>query len=219
MEILEKQLRKHGIRDSRVLAAFSQVPREEFVDPSLRELAHADRPLSIGYGQTISQPYIVALTLEKMALRPDDRVLEIGTGSGYAAALLSRLCATVVTVERLPELAQSAQDRLAGLGYDNVIVVCADGTQGYEPAAPYDAIGVAAGGPEIPSALRSQLKIGGRLVLPVGGQEEQILVRVTRLGISNFHEERICKVRFVPLIGQQGWPEPIEGSEFSPPND
>ncbi len=218
MRILEKQLRKHGITDSSVLEAFAQVPREEFVDPSLRQLAHADRPLSIGYGQTISQPYIVALTLEKMALQPDDRVLEIGTGSGYAAALLSRLCASVVTVERLPELARTAQDRLARLGHDNVIVVCADGTQGYEPGAPYDAIGVAAGGPEVPSALCSQLKVGGRLVLPVGGQEEQALLRVTRLGSSNFHEERICRVRFVPLIGQQGWPE-LEGGEFSPPNE
>ncbi len=207
MRNLKQQLTGRGITGKNLLSAFAEVPREKFVDPALEQLAYADRPLSIGFGQTISQPYIVALTIDKMELQPGDEVLEIGTGSGYSAAVLSRLCASVISVERLPELAHTATERLARLGYSNVTVICADGTQGYPHHAPYDAIAVAAGGPEVPRALREQLKIGGRLVIPVGAAEEQSLVRVRRLSPMEFRQEQICKVRFVPLIGQQGWPE------------
>lgn len=205
MKTLQQQLQGRGITDPRLLAAFAEVPREAFVDPELRELAYADRPLGIGHGQTISQPYIVALTIEKMELEAGHRALEIGAGSGYAAAIMSRLCRSVVTVERLPELADSARERLARLGFTNVSVICADGTEGYEPGAPYDAIGVAAAGPEVPSALRAQLAVGGRLVMPVGERKEQVLIRLTRVEKTRFQKERICKVRFVHLIGEQGW--------------
>lgn len=212
MRNLEQQLTSRGITGKNLLSAFAEVPREKFVAPALEQLAYADRPLSIGFGQTISQPYIVALTIDKMELQPGDEVLEIGTGSGYSAAVLSRVCAWVVSVERLPELAHTATERLARLGYSNVTVICGDGTQGCPNHAPYDAIAVAAGGPQVPRALREQLKVGGRLVIPVGGAEEQSLVRVRRLSPTEFRQEQICKVRFVPLIGQQGWPEESDRS-------
>lgn len=212
MRNLEQQLPSRGITGKNLLSAFAEVPREKFVAPALEQLAYADRPLSIGFGQTISQPYIVALTIDKMELQPGNEVLEIGTGSGYSAAVLSRVCASVVSVERLPELAHTATERLARLGYSNVTVICGDGTQGCPNHAPYDAIAVAAGGPQVPRALREQLKVGGRLVIPVGGAEEQSLVRVRRLSPTEFRQEQICKVRFVPLIGQQGWPEESDRS-------
>jgi protein-L-isoaspartate(D-aspartate) O-methyltransferase len=147
----------------------------------------------------------VALTVDKLRIAPDEKVLEVGTGSGYAAAILSRLAAQVITVERLPELAHSARQRLQALGYNNVTVICADGTQGYPVAAPYDAIAVAAGGPQVPPSLKEQLAVKGRLVIPVGEEDEQTLVRVTRVDAETFHQEQLCKVRFVPLVGQEGW--------------
>ena len=206
--MVDLQLAARGISDPRVLDAFRQVPREDFLPPGLGEFAYKDAPLPIGDGQTISQPYIVALTIEALALSGNERVLEIGTGSGYAAAVLSRLARQVFTIERLEPLATVARERLSRLGYRNVEVLEGDGTLGWPAHAPYDAIAVAAGGPEVPRALKEQLAMGGRLVIPVGIDESsQVLVRVTREGVSDYREEPLTEVRFVPLIGQQGWPE------------
>ena len=204
--MVDLQLARRGIRDPHVQQAFREVPREAFVPSGLEEFAYKDSPLPIGDGQTISQPYIVALTVEALRLSPGDRVLEIGTGSGYAAAILSRIAKEVYTVERLAELAEQARGRLFRLGYDNVFVHRGDGTLGWNEHAPYDAIAVAAGGPEIPKALLEQLAPGGRLVIPVGPEDVQVLVRITRED-GGFRREELSDVRFVPLIGEQGWPE------------
>lgn len=212
--MVERQLAARGIADERVLEAFREVPREAFVPAALVERAYEDLPLEIGEGQTISQPYVVAVTLAALQLSPRDRVLEVGTGSGYAAALLGRVAAEVRTIERLPSLAEQARQRLDRLGYKNVRVRCGDGTMGWPEAAPFQGIAVAAGGPELPRALLYQLAPGGRLVMPVGRDEaSQVLVRVTREGQDAFREEPIVSVRFVPLIGEQGWPEPEGESE------
>ncbi len=203
------QLAFRGIRDPRVLDAFRSVAREEFLPEELGEFAYEDSPLPIGSGQTISQPYIVAVTVDALGLRGGERVLEIGTGSGYAAAVLSRIAGEVYTVERLPALAEGARERLARLGFHNVHVLCGDGTLGWPEHAPYDAIAVAAGGPEVPRALLDQLAPGGRLVVPVGPDDtSQELVRVTRSG-DHLETESLGGVRFVPLIGEQGWPEDV----------
>jgi protein-L-isoaspartate(D-aspartate) O-methyltransferase len=206
--MVERQLVGRGISDPRVLEAFRSVPREDFLPSALKEFAYQDAPLPIGDGQTISQPYIVAVMLEALGLRGNERVLEIGTGSGYSAALLGRLANTVFTIERLATLATQARERLAKLGYANVFVQLGDGTLGWPQHAPYDAIAVAAGGPDVPRALLEQLARGGRLVIPVGADESsQVLVRVTRDESGQFHRQDLADVRFVPLIGQQGWPE------------
>ena len=206
--MVETQLAARGIADPRVLEAFRSVPREAFLPDDLVEFAHDDSPLPIGSGQTISQPYIVAVTLEALRLRPEDRVLEVGTGSGYAAALLGRLASEVFTVERLEGLADEARARLARLGFAHVRVLCGDGSLGWPEHAPYDAIAVAAGGPSIPRSLLAQLAPGGRLVMPVGQDAaSQTLVRVTREEGGRFREEPLAPVRFVPLVGAQGWPE------------
>jgi protein-L-isoaspartate(D-aspartate) O-methyltransferase len=206
--MVQLQLAGRGIKDRRLLEAFRSVPREDFVPTELTEFAFNDTPLPIGDGQTISQPYIVAMTIAALGLRGRERVLEVGTGSGYAAAVLSRLAKEVYTVERLASLADSARERLARLGYDNVQVLCGDGTLGWGAHAPYDAIAVAAGGPEVPKALLEQLAPGGRLVIPVGADESsQVLTLVTR-DAAGFHSKPLSEVRFVPLIGEQGWPEP-----------
>jgi protein-L-isoaspartate(D-aspartate) O-methyltransferase len=182
------------------------VPREAFLPPELEEFAYADTPLPIQRGQTISQPYIVALMTAAAAVRSGDRVLEVGTGSGYAAAILGRIAREVYTIERHEELARAAADRLAQLGFANVSVRHGDGTLGWPEHAPYDAIIVAAGGPKVPDALLQQLAPGGRLVIPVGeGRDVQRLVRVTRAADGQLHEEQLGDVRFVPLIGVQGW--------------
>lgn len=207
--MVNAHLAARGIRDERILEAFRSVPREDFVPEELSEFAYEDAPLPIGEGQTISQPYVVAVTIEALGLRGGERVLEIGTGSGYAAAVLSRIAKEVYTVERLEPLARSAKDRLERLGYSNVHVLCGDGTLGWRENAPYDAIAVAAGGPKIPEALLEQLAIGGRLVIPVGPDESsQSLVRVIRESETEFEKEDLGDVRFVPLIGEQGWAEP-----------
>ncbi len=207
-QMVDLQLARRGISDPRVLKAFRAVPREAFLPPELAEFAYRDTPLPIAGGQTISQPYIVAVTAEALGLRGTERVLEIGTGSGYAAAILSCLAKEVFTVERLEPLAEEARERLAGLGYRNVHVLCGDGTLGWLENAPYDAIAVAAGGPEVPKALLSQLSPSGRLVIPIGPDESsQSLVRVVREADGGFRREPIMSVRFVPLIGEQGWPE------------
>ena len=206
-EMVDRHLRRRGIRDPRVLAAMSTVAREAFLPAELAELAYDDRPLPIAAGQTISQPYVVALMVEAMRIRPGDRVLEIGTGSGYAAAVLAELAGQVFTVERHAELAASARRALADQGYANVEVLCGDGTLGWAEHAPYQAIVVAAGGPDLPRALLDQLAIGGRLVIPVGPPRLQQLVRVTRVTGDRFEREDLGGVMFVPLIGAQGWDE------------
>jgi len=205
-EMVRTQIAARGVRDPRVLEAMRTVAREAFVPPELAEFAYNDSPLPIESQQTISQPYIVALMTEALALEPGDRVLEIGTGSGYAAAVLARIAREVYTVERHEELARVASRRLRALGFENVHVLHADGTLGWPDHAPFDAIVVAAGGPKIPPPLLEQLAIGGRLVIPVGdGRDLQKLVRITRSRDGRLHEEDLGDVRFVPLIGVQGW--------------
>jgi protein-L-isoaspartate(D-aspartate) O-methyltransferase len=205
-EMVERQVISRGVRDPNVLKAMRAVPREEFLLQSLREFAYDDAPLPIDANQTISQPYIVAFMAEALNLKGGEAILEIGTGSGYAAAVLSRIAAHVYTVERIAQLAEKAAIVLADLHYDNVLVRHGDGTQGWPEHAPYDAIIVAAGGPTVPEALKQQLKIGGRLVIPVGkDQHIQELVRVTRLSEKDYKTEDIADVRFVPLIGKEGW--------------
>ena len=202
------QLAGRGIRDTRVLDAMRSTPREAFVEEGFEEFAYEDGPLPIAEGQTISQPYIVALMLEAADLKPGDKILEVGTGSGYAAAIASRIAREVHTIERHASLAAMARRRLANGGYDNVVVHTGDGTRGFPGDEPYDAILVAAGGPQVPDALKKQLAIGGRLVIPVGASgEPQALLKVTRTGANAFEEENLGAVRFVPLIGAQGWAE------------
>ncbi|MBL3557066.1 MULTISPECIES: protein-L-isoaspartate(D-aspartate) O-methyltransferase [Marinobacter] len=197
---------RRGIMDQRVLEAMKEVPREAFVGQDQAGFAYDDRPLQIEEGQTISQPYIVALMTEAMQLKPDDTVLEIGTGSGYAAAVLSRIAKKVFTVERHRLLANLAQERLAKQGYNNVTVLCGDGTLGWPEHSPFDAIVVTAGAPSVPQALVRQLAIGGRLVIPAGpGLHYQQLLRITRTSEDETETEKLGDVRFVPLIGEQGW--------------
>jgi protein-L-isoaspartate(D-aspartate) O-methyltransferase len=205
--MIDRHLRGRGIRDPRVLGAMEQVPRTAFVFDALIDQAYDDRPLPIGVGQTISQPYVVALMTEALKLRPTDRVLEVGTGSGYGAAVLAEIVAHVDTIERHAVLAASARRLLQRLGYGNVDVHVGDGSLGWPPGAPYQAIAVTAASPTIPPALIEQLADGGRLVIPVGDGELQDLVRVTRVGPDQVLEETLTTVRFVPLIGAQGWDE------------
>ena len=205
-DMVKKQIAARGIRSEAVLGALRKVPREAFLPERLREFAYEDSPLPIDAGQTISQPYIVALMTEALDLDGGERVLEIGTGSGYAAAVLAEIAAEVYTIERIGQLAEKAASTLEALGYRNVHVVHADGTLGWAAAAPYDAIIVAAGGPEVPESLKEQLKVGGKLVIPVGSDPRaQELVRVTRTSNDRFKTEDIADVRFVPLVGKEGW--------------
>ena len=205
--MVERQIAARGIRDPALLEAMRRVPRHAFVAGSLRREAYEDSPLPIEAGQTISQPYIVALMLEAARLRPTDRMLEVGSGSGYASAVASRLVAHVDAIERHPRLVELARERLARLGFANVDVHVGDGSEGWPAGAPYDAIVVAAAGPHIPQALRDQLAVGGRLVLPVAsGHGAQRLVLVTRSD-DGWREEDLGGVMFVPLVGAQGWPE------------
>jgi len=188
--MVDRQIAARGVTDWRVLEAMRQVPREAFVEAGLEEFAYQDSPLPIAQGQTISQPFIVALMIAAAAVKPGDRVLEIGTGSGYAAAVLSRIAGKVYTVERHDALADTAKQRFAQVGHRNIEVRHGDGTLGWPEAAPFDAIIVTAGGPEIPETLRNQLKIGGRLIMPIGVlANEQRLVKVVRDGEHAFHEK------------------------------
>ena len=205
--MVSEQLTRRDIVDPRVLAAFGSVPRELFVPGDLAAQAYDDAPLPIGSGQTISQPYVVAITVQALQLRGHERVLEIGSGSGYAAAILGTLARAVTTIERIPELAAAAAERLARLGFSNIEVQPGDGSLGWTPGAPYEAIAVAAGAPRPPPSLLSQLAVGGRLVLPHGSVEHQRLVRITRRGPDQIGEEDLGEVRFVPLLGAEGWPE------------
>lgn len=202
--MIREQLQRRNIQDERVLAAMAAVPRHRFVTPDQTEQAYTDQALPIAAGQTISQPFIVALTAAALDLTGSERVLEIGTGSGYAAAVLGRLASEVYTVERHRELALGACRIFDELGYANIWVCVGDGTRGWPKYAPFDAIAVAAGGPRVPRSLLDQLADGGRLVMPIGSRDEQRLIRVTRHG-SQFRDEPLGPVRFVPLIGAEGW--------------
>ncbi len=202
--MVEQQLRRRGLRDARVLEAMSNVPRHEFVPRTLLDSAYDDRPLPIGEAETISQPYIVAAMTAAARIEPGDNVLEVGTGSGYQAAILAYLGARVVTIERNSLLAEEARSRLARLGWSEVKVVTGDGSAGYAEAAPYDAIVVSAAAPRAPHALLDQLADGGRLVIPVGDLRHQML-QVIFKHAGEFATRDLDPCQFVPLIGEQGW--------------
>lgn len=206
--MVERQIAARGLHDGPLLAAMRAVPREAFVPPAVRDRAYEDGPLPIEAGQTISQPYIVALMIAAAGVAPGGRVLEIGAGSGYAAAVLSRIAGAVIAIERHGELADLAAARLAALDYANVRIVTGDGSAGWPNGAPYDAILAAASGRHVPEPLKRQLKTGGALVMPIGPPGEmQNLVRVTRQAEDAWEQENLGPVRFVPLIGEEGWQE------------
>jgi protein-L-isoaspartate(D-aspartate) O-methyltransferase len=202
--MVRDQLVARGIRDERVLAAFRKVRRERFIPDVAPDMAYEDHPILIGCSQTISQPYIVARMLECLELKAKDRALEIGTGSGYQTALLAELCSEVVSIERIPELAETARPRLREMGYANADVVVADGTLGWPERAPYDAIVVSAAAPHVPQPLLDQLADGGRMAIPVGGMSGQNLELVVRKGRA-VKTRSICGCVFVRLIGKEGW--------------
>ena len=205
-QMVRRQIEARGIFDPFILDAFREVPREEFVDEEHRQWAYDDNPLPIEAGQTISQPYIVALMIEAAAIGPGDKVLEVGAGSGYAAAVISRIAELVVAIERHGELVQIARQRMARLGYDNVRILQGDGTRGCPDEAPFDAILAAASGSHVPKPLVDQLAPGGRLVMPVGDPGfVQELVKVTKRPDGTTSQENLGGVRFVPLIGEEGW--------------
>jgi protein-L-isoaspartate(D-aspartate) O-methyltransferase len=204
--MVESQLRGRGIKDSRVLEAMQAVPRHLFVPPAVAAAAYADEPLAIGEGQTISQPYIVAAMTEALELTGSERVLEVGAGSGYQAAILSPLAREVIAVEARPMLARTARERLSQLGYSNVRVEIGDGTLGWPPGSPYDGILVAAAAPMVPPPLIEQLADGGRLVIPLGSAEHQELFRV-RKQAGRIVQQALFACRFVPLVGRFAWPD------------
>ena len=206
--MVDVQIARRGVRDARVLEAMRRVPRETFVEPGFEEFAYEDGALPIAEGQTISQPYIVALMIEAAEVKPGESVLEIGVGSGYAAAVMSQIADRVYGIERHPSLEEAARQRFRSLGYDNIELRAGDGTRGWPEAAPFDAILVSAGGPTVPPPLKQQLAVGGRLVIPVGEQERyQNLLKITRTNETEYEEENLGAVMFVPLIGEQGWAE------------
>lgn len=206
--MVERQIARRGVRDRRLLEAMRMVPREVFVDPGMEEFAYEDGPLPIGEGQTISQPYIVAMMIEAAGVRPESRVLEIGAGSGYAAAILSRIAASVYAIERHDGLTKKARERLDWLGFDNVTLRTGDGTRGWAEASPFDAILVAAGAPTAPETLKRQLAVGGSLVIPVQhGDVHQTLTRIRRTAEETWEQDELGAVRFVPLIGAEGYAE------------
>lgn len=203
-QMVDKQIVSRGVTSPRVLNAFLEVPRHLFVPERQQQNAYQDRPLGIGLGQTISQPYIVAYMTEKLALQGEERVLEIGTGSGYQAAILGALAGEVHSVERHPPLAKTASRLLEEQGYDNIRVHTGDGTAGLPEFAPYQAVMVTAAGPDVPQPLLEQLADGGRLVMPVGSRGGQYLVLIKRMG-DDYLRENLSPVAFVPLIGEHGW--------------
>lgn len=205
-EMVEYQIKGRGIKDERVIEAMRRIPRHMFVPESLISVAYGDHPVSIGEGQTISQPYIVALMTEALMLKGDEKALEIGTGSGYQTAVLAELCREVYTIERIPSLLKRAEGLLEKLGYKNIRFGIGDGTLGWKEYAPYDGIIVTAGAPDFPTPLIEQLSDNGRLVIPCGDEYSQILYRVTRKG-NKFEEENLGGCRFVKLVGTYGWKE------------
>ena len=206
--MVRRQIEARGITDPAILAAFRAVPREAFVDDGQRKWAYDDHPLPIGAGQTISQPYIVALMIEAAGFGPGDKVLEVGAGSGYAAAIMSRIARKVIGIERQHDLVEGARLRLSELGFDNVTIVEGDGTRGCPEEAPFDAILAAASGSHVPRPLIDQLAPGGRLVMPVGSPHgNQHLVKVTAREDGTLQQSDLGTVRFVPLIGEEGWSE------------
>ena len=204
--MIDRQIAARGLDDPKLLAAFRAVSREEFISSDYASYAYQDSPLPIESGQTISQPYIVALTIDAAGIKPGDRVLEVGAGSGYAAAVMSRIAGEVIAIERQPDLVKVAQERMDRLGYDNVRIVEGDGTRGWEADAPYDAILAAASGSHVPPPWVKQLADGGRIVMPVGDPGwVQKLVKVTKGPAAQLITEDLGGVRFVPLIGEEGW--------------
>ena len=205
-QMVRRQIEARGILDPLIMDAFREVPREVFVDEKQRQWASDDHPLPIEAGQTISQPYIVAVMIEAAEIRPGDKVLEIGAGSGYAAALMSRIAREVIGIERQHDLVEVAQERLQRLGYDNVKIVEGDGTRGCPDEAPFDAILAAASGSHVPKPLIDQLAPGGRLVMPIGDPGwVQELVKLTKRPDGTTEQKNLGGVRFVPLIGEEGW--------------
>jgi protein-L-isoaspartate(D-aspartate) O-methyltransferase len=202
--MVQKQLIARGIKDERVLEAMMEVPRHLFVPPERRDQAYADRPVALAHGQTISQPYVVALMTSALKLAGDEKVLEIGTGSGYQSAILGRLASRVISVEVVPGLAESARFRLTELGYDNVEVILGNGSIGYSEGAPYDGIMMTAAAPELPTHLLEQLDAGGRLVGPVGSRYDQLLLYFERRG-DDWERQVLGPVIFVLLTGKHGW--------------
>lgn len=202
-----EQVKGQGVSDPLVLEAMLQVPRHLFVEEALQNQAYGDFPLPIGEKQTISHPYMVAVMTESLRLRGGENVLEVGTGSGYQAAVLARIAARVYSIERLPSLARRARRLLDQAGYGNVNIKLADGTVGWQEASPFDGILVAAGAPSVPQGYLNQLAPGGRLIIPIGDRQGQTLVRFTRVGAKDFLEESLLACRFVPLVGKFGWKE------------
>jgi protein-L-isoaspartate(D-aspartate) O-methyltransferase len=204
--MVERQLRRRGITGKRILDAFREVPREKFIGDEFAHLAYGDHPLPIEAQQTISQPYIVALMIQAAAIKPGDKVLEVGAGSGYAAAVISRIAGKVVAVERQHDLVEVARERLQRLGYGNVEIVEGDGTRGCRDEAPFDAMLAAASGSHVPPPLVEQLAPNGRLVMPIGEPGwVQNLIKVTKQEDGILKQENLGEVRFVPLIGEEGW--------------
>jgi protein-L-isoaspartate(D-aspartate) O-methyltransferase len=204
--MIDQQIAARGLDDPKLLAAFRAVPREDFISGDYADYAYQDSPLPIESGQTISQPYIVALTIDAAGIKPGDKVLEVGAGSGYAAAVIGQIAAQVIAVERHHELVEIAQKRMRQLAYPNVRIVEGDGTLGWPEEAPYDAIVAAASGSHVPQSWIAQLKAGGRIVMPIGGPHEaQSLVKVTKEEDGTLRREDLGGVRFVPLIGEQGF--------------
>jgi protein-L-isoaspartate(D-aspartate) O-methyltransferase len=207
LKMVDSQIRARGIRDPRVLKAMETIPRHLFVNEALRDQAYNDNPLPIDGGQTISQPYIVALMTEAMELKGNEKVLEIGTGSGYQTAILAELAEHVFSIDRIASLASGARRLLESLNYFNVAIRVGDGTYGWREEAPFDAIIVTAGAPSIPKILLEQLTVGGRLVIPIGGRHSQVLIKLTRTSedLNNVKKEDLGGCRFVDLIGEYGW--------------
>ena len=206
--MVREQIEARGIDNPQVLQAMRVTPRHLFVPESMVSMAHADRPLPIGQDQTISQPYVVAYMTQCLRLRGGERVLEVGTGLGYQAAVLSRIASEVYTIERFPELAEKAREHLASLGYDNIHVACGDGTLGWPEMAPFDGIIATASGPRVPNTFKEQLRVGGRIVMPVGSYRlGQNIVRLTKGSGGRFQEENLLGVAFVPMVGREGWKE------------
>lgn len=203
--MIAKQLMARGIKNESVLDAFRKVPREKFVRPEDDEYAYADSPLPIGHGQTISQPFIVALMTEALELEGTEKVMEIGTGSGYQTAILAELASQVYSVEKVPELAETAEKKLKNLGYDNVFIKVGDGTKGWEEKSPYDAIMVTAASPQIPPSLWEQLAPEGRMVIPVGDRFFQTLLQLKKTDQGKMVKKSLGDCRFVPLLGEEGW--------------